>query len=413
MKLLKVDLLEEALEKLKNAMKNKKIDIKEITVSESFEKVLAEDVFSAEDVPHFNRSIMDGYAVHAEDTAGAGESMPTFLDVVGEVEMGKYADFSIKNGECAYVPTGGMLPDGADSVCMVEYCEHFDETRIAVYSAVSYGRNMVFAGDDVKKDSLVLKRGRKITPADMGLLSAIGVTKIKVYKPFKIFIFSTGDEIISPSEKPSFGEMRDVNTYGLIGEAKEFGFEVMGFEIVKDNEEVLKEKIKSVMENCDFVVVSGGSSQGKKDATSSIIDSLTSTGVLTHGIAVKPGKPTIIGFDEPTNCALIGLPGHPVAAMILFRLVVGGMWESLTGNDDKKPSVFGTMGANIGAAAGRKTFQLVTVDYDKLDNSLPLVMPVLGESGLISTMSKADGYIVLDVNDEGINKGERAEVFLL
>lgn len=426
MKLLKVDTLEAALDKLEEAMKSGEAGgiygtgtpkTEMVPVLQALGRIAAEDVLCSEDIPGFDRSTMDGYAVVARDTQGAGESMPTFLQLAGEVEMGHAPQFELSSGQCAYVPTGGMLPHGADAVAMVEYCQPFGTDKVAVYSPLSSGHNMVHAGDDVSSGEVLVSRGRRIRPSDMGLLSAAGKTEIKVYKPWKIYIISTGDEIVPPETMPLPGQVRDVNSAGLLGEALACGFNVAGLEVVWDSQTVLTDKARSAMKECDVVVISGGSSQGKKDATEAVIDSLTSSGAFTHGLAVKPGKPTIIGFDEPTKCALIGLPGHPVAALLLFRLIVGEIWKRLTGmaEIEKEIAVDAVMASNIAASPGRKTFQLVTLDYENIDieTCLPQAVPVLGKSGLIRTMSTADGYIVMDVNDEGLSRGERVKVHML
>ncbi|MCI7618990.1 MAG: molybdopterin molybdotransferase MoeA [Firmicutes bacterium] len=420
MKLLKVDTLEAALDKLEAAMRTGGAGEPEtelVSVLQALDRIAAEDVLCSEDIPSFDRSTMDGYAVVARDTQGAGETMPTFLDLAGEVEMGKEPEFGLKSGQCAYAPTGGMLPQGADAVAMVEYCQPFGTDKVAVYSPLSPGHNMVHAGDDVRCGECLFQRGRRIRPSDMGLLCAAGKTEIKVYKPWKIYIISTGDEIVPPEAMPLPGQVRDVNSAGLLGEALSQGFDVAGLDVIWDSQDILTEKVRSAMKKCDVVVISGGSSQGKKDATEAVIDSLTSSGAFTHGLAVKPGKPTIIGFDEPTECVVIGLPGHPVAALLLFRLIVAGIWKRLTGSaeTEKEIAVDAVMASNIAASPGRKTFQLVTLDYEHigLETGLPQAVPVLGKSGLIRTMSAADGYIVMDVNDEGLCRGERVRVHLL
>ena len=430
MELLKVDTIEEAMEKLLvyaagavsldlegSCRTGLPMETEDVPLMQLLGRVLAEDVISEEAVPGFNRSTMDGYAVRSSDTGGASESMPSFLKVVGEVEMGCDASgLTVGPGECVYVPTGGMVPAGADAVVMVEYCEAFGADQMAVCSSVSEGNNMVMAGDDIACGQTVLKRGRRIRPADLGVLSSIGRTSAVVYKPWKMVILSTGDEIIDPSQTPKPGQVRDVNSYGLYGLAVESGFEVLEFQVVEDDAQLLEKRVAMAMETADLVVLSGGSSQGKKDATAAIIGRLASSGVLTHGLAVKPGKPTILGFDDPSRTALIGLPGHPVAAMILFRQIVCGLWEILTGQNqtEKKPSLEGIITANLAASPGRKTWQLVTVDFDRRDEEtgLPYVIPIWGKSGLIRTLSEADGYIEIDRNDEGVNRGEQVRVWL-
>lgn len=409
MKLLKVDTLEAGIEKLYNSylQSRTKPETETVSLVKAYGRVLAEDIISGEEIPGFNRSVVDGYAVKALETAGCTDSMPVFLQVVGEVEMGKEPPCKLESGQCMYVPTGGMIPEGADAVAMVEHCQPFGVDQMAIYSTLSYGRNMVFAGDDVSIGQKVLDNGKVITPADMGLLSSLGKTEVSVYKPWKVYIISTGDEVVSPDDAPIFGQVRDVNTYGLIGETQRLGFEVVGFELIRDDYELLKSKAEAAKETCDVVLISGGSSKGKKDATAQVIEEITGE-ILTHGLAVKPGKPTILAFEKEGNTIYAGLPGHPVAALLLFRLVIGGLWQRLCGTDKVTKSVplKGKMAVNLAASPGRKTFQLVETDGE-------WVTPILGKSGLIRTMSEADGYIVLDVNDEGINKGEEIEVWLL
>lgn len=409
MKLLKVDTLEAGIEKLYNSylQSQTKPETETVSLVKAYGRVLAEDIISGEEIPGFNRSVVDGYAVKALETAGCTDSMPVFLQVVGEVEMGKEPPCKLESGQCMYVPTGGMIPEGADAVAMVEHCQPFGVDQMAIYSPLSYGRNMVFAGDDVSIGQKVLDNGKVITPADMGLLSSLGKTEVSVYKPWKVYIISTGDEVVSPDEAPAFGQVRDVNTYGLIGEAQRLGFEVVGFELIRDDYELLKSKAEAAKETCEVVLISGGSSKGKKDATAQVIEEITGE-ILTHGLAVKPGKPTILAFEKESETIYAGLPGHPVAALLLFRLVIGGLWQRLCGTDKVTKSVplKGKMAVNLAASPGRKTFQLVETDGE-------WVTPILGKSGLIRTMSEADGYIILDVNDEGINKGEEIEVWLL
>ena len=409
MKLLKVDTLEEGIEKLYKAYKEagSALEVETISLVKALGRVLAEDVVSEEEIPGFNRSVVDGYAVKALETAGCSDSMPVFLEVVGEVEMGQAPHCKLESGQCMYVPTGGMIPDGADAVAMVEHCQPFGINHMAVYSPLSYGKNMVFAGDDVALGQKVMEAGKKITPADMGLLASLGKMEMKVYKPWKAYIISTGDEVVSPEDTPLDGQVRDVNTYGLIGEVEKLGFEVVGFELIKDDYDTLKTRAEKAKETCDIVLISGGSSKGKKDATAQVIEDITGE-VLTHGLAVKPGKPTILAFEKESKTIYAGLPGHPVAALLLFRLVIGGLWESICGADqvNNKVPLKAKIAVNLAAAPGRKTFQLVKLDGE-------WAMPILGKSGLIRTMSEADGYIILDVNDEGINKGEEVEVWLL
>lgn len=424
MELLKVDTLEEAIQKLVryaggNGTEESGIRLRTESVAfcDAVGCTLADDIVCEENIPPRARSVMDGYAVRSADTSGASEGVPSFLNIVGEVEMGKAVSFRIKSGECAYIPTGGFLPEGCDAVVMLEDCESFGSSQAAVYTAVSPGRNIVQAGDDMKKGEIVIKCGKRLDYADIGVLAAVGKERLEVYRPWRVHVISTGDEIVPPEQKPSEGQMRDVNSHTIAALARKYGFET-STELLPDDESLLEMHIRAAMESCDIVAVSGGSSQGKKDATAKIIDRLASSGVLTHGIAVKPGKPTIIGFDEPSHCVLLGLPGHPVAAVLLFDLIAGGLWKEMSGESgsDKPSFLYGRLDVNLPASPGRKTFQLVKIfeEYAEKDGTAEIIVrPVYGKSGLIRTLAEADGYIVMEVNEEGLCRGTQVRVQLL
>lgn len=409
MELLKVDSLEETIEKLYNEYKknNAEISTEEINVNDSFDRVLAEDVKASINVPEFDRSTVDGYAVIASDTGGASESVPTFLKVVGESKMGEICDIEIKNGECVYVPTGSMLPKNATACVMIEHTESITDDKIAVYDSVADGKSVVHIGDDVKKGDTALNAGKRITAADMGFLSSIAVDKVKVYKKWNVTIISTGDELVDEKSEYKFGKIRDVNSNLLIGMSKKYGLNLINKYLIKDDENLLKDTLKNAMQNSDVVVISGGSSKGKKDVSSLVIDEMVSTGVLTHGIAIKPGKPTITGYDKFTNTIVVGLPGHPVASAILFKLIVVDIYNRIRENNEKKLSCEGIISENIPASPGRQTLQLVVVD-DKYN-----IKPIYGKSGLIHTLSVANAYIVLEKDQEGINKGDRVRAYYL
>ena len=407
--LLKVDSLDETVEKLYNEciIGNFSVDVEEINVSESFARILAEDVISSIDVPEFDRSVVDGYAVVAKDTGGANDTIPTILNVVGESMMGVPQNIEIKNGECVYVPTGAMLPKGATACIMIENTENVTNDKIAVYESVAEGKYVIKTGDDIKKGEVALKKGHIIKASDMGFLSSIAVNKIKVYKKLNITIISTGDELIDENDKYSFGKIRDVNTNLLLGLSKKYNLNVVKKYLLKDDETLLEETIKNAMKDSDIVISSGGSSKGKKDASSVVIDRLTSSGVLTHGISIKPGKPTITAFDKNNSTILVGLPGHPVASAVLFKLVVINVIYKLMNVSVKEYTCEGIMTENIPASPGRMTIQLVKVDKDYN------ITPIYGRSGLIHTLAIADGFIKLDTNQEGINKGSKVKVYYL
>lgn len=408
MELLKVDDLEEALSKLTREAEKITIETEECDILHSFGRTLAEDIVSEENIPGFARSVMDGYAVRSQDVQGAGESIPGFLEIVGEVQMGNSADMEISAGQCVYVPTGAMIPKGSDAVVMEEYCEKSSDTKLAVYKSEAPGSNVAADDEDVKKGETVLLRGHRLKAQDMGLLVALGRNRIKVYKPLKVFIISTGDELLGPEEESIPGKVRDVNSYGIAGMAAKFGFETAGIVRVRDIRDELAGAVEGAKGKADIIVISGGSSKGRKDITAEIIDKAASSGVFTHGIAVKPGKPTILGVDIPSRSVIVGLPGHPVAALMLFDLIVGGLWREKTGQN-RPVSVWAQINVNIPSSPGRKTFQLVKLISSGEEN---IAQPVLGKSGMIYTMSRADGYIIIDKNQEGLKKGQNVQVFM-
>lgn len=411
MKLLRVAPLEEAIEQLYKESVNGGLCVQTelCPISDAGGRVLAQDVYASEDVPGFFRSTVDGVAVRSRDTGGASEGLPAFLKRTDEIEMGRAASRRLHAGECQEISTGGMLPDGADAVVMIENTEQFTEEVIGIYEAVASGWNTIGPSDDCRKGQRVLRAGRTLRSSDIGLCSALGIGEVSVCRPWRIALFSTGDELVPTEQRPAPGQIRDVNSAALDAETRRQGFSVTGCRLIADQPELLREGVRAAMNQADFVVISGGSSKGKKDSTAQIIDELASTGAFTHGIAVRPGKPTILGFDAPTRTGLIGLPGHPVAALLLFRLIVGELWVRYTGGAREAipHGRWGKMAVNVAASPGRKTFQLVRFREDGL------VVPVLGASGLIRTMSEADGYIVLEINDEGVRADESVWVYAL
>lgn len=409
MELLRVDSLKETIEKLKKEFlaSNNKIKIEKVKIIDALDRVLAEDILSNCDVPDFNRSTVDGYAVIHTDTNGTTDTIPTYLNVVGESFMGEVCSIELKNGECIYVPTGGMMPKNADAMVMVEHTEKYSDGKIAVYDSVGMYQDVVRVGDDVKKNQLLFKKGHKLNAADLGVLSSIGLMTVEVYKKINITIISTGDELVSCESKLVYGKIRDVNSCVLYGECIKAGFDVINIVLVKDDDVVLKNAILNAMNNSDVIIVSGGSSKGKKDMTSEIINNITSSGVLTHGISCKPGKPTITSYDKNTNTFIFGLPGHPIATVMLFKMLVLKMYEELVGCNTNNFSFKGIITENIASSHGKTTFQLVE------SNDKYHVTPIYGHSGLINKMSNAIGYIIIDENVEGVNKNEEVEVFYL
>lgn len=408
MNLLKVDSIEEIRQKLLDISRNFQLKPETARLGDANGRILARDIYAHVNVPDFRRSTVDGYAVLSSDTSGASEGIPTFLKMVGTVKMGKPADFSITNGQCAYVPTGGMLPDGADAMVMVEYCENFDE-QIVVYNPAAYGSGVVQIGEDTKKDSLLLTKGTILRPQEIGALAALGLDSVEVAPCLSLSIISTGDELVEVGKDINFGEVYDINTYTIASLAKSNGFSIKDTLLVRDNKQKLSDTIENAMKSSDVVVVSGGSSKGEADYTAKIIDNLASSGVLTHGVSIKPGKPTILGYDKPSNTILVGLPGHPVSAMIVFDVLLVWLYSQLTGKEQSLP-ITATMTTNFASAPGRTTYQLVEIEHNGHDY---FATPILGKSGLITTLTRSNGYVIIPVNKEGLVKGERVLVHLI
>lgn len=409
MELLKVDTIESAREKLVNAMQEKKPEKIRLEAIKSLGYILAQDIIAPEPVPSFRRSMVDGYAVVWGDTTGASENLPVLLKIVEEVSMGVSSRCSVKTGTCAYVPTGGMIPEGADAVVMEEYCEMFDNHHLSVYCPVAHGKNVVSVGEDIHHGELVIKKGTRIRPQEIGVMASLGILDAIVYEPWTITIISTGDELVSPLVQPEPGEIRDINSYALSAQAEAYGLKVQSVMVCKDDREALKKVVSKSMKMSNLVILSGGSSKGKKDATSQIIDEVTYGNSLIRGLALKPGKPSIFGYDHSTASLVAGLPGHPVAAMLVFELLIVWLYKYMTSQKEDK-SLFARMTTNLAGAPGRATCQLVRLIKEEQEY---YAEPVHGKSGLITTLTRADGYLMIGQNQEGLKKDQRVEVFFL
>jgi len=424
MKLLTVDTIEQAREKIMAHICSWTRKIKSLPLEKSNGCILAENIISSCDIPSFRRSTVDGYAVIASDTSAATDSIPVFLKLTGSVSMGKEANFLISSGECAYVPTGGMLPQNATAVVMTEYCEAAGEI-ISVYEAAASGSGTAEAGEDFQKGKLLLKRGTFIRPQEIGAMSAAGIINVNVYTPLAISILSTGDELVPPEKDPAPGEVRDINTNLLKSLAEDYGYHVVSANVFPDDEAQLETAIKEAIQSSDIVLISGGSSQGEKDFTAMLIDRIAKPGVFTHGLALRPGKPTILGWDEESKTLLAGLPGHPVSAMMVFKLLFESLQiellyiksinnphiaSSSTNLFSKKSfPIPARINSNIPGSPGKSVCLPVIL---KLENNSYLAEPVFGKSGMISTLTRADGYIIIDINKEGLKKDELVMVHL-
>ena len=375
-----------------------------VPLSEALGRVLAEDVRAEEYVPDFDRSTVDGYALRARDSFGCSDAVPAILRLAGEVNMGEGAAVSVPSGACAYVPTGGAIPDGCDCAVMLEYAEDYGDGTVGILKPGAPGMNLIFRGDDVFPGKLVLRAGRLLAPQDIGALAAVGMTQVPVRPRLRVGVISTGDELIPVDRKPGPGRVRDVNTPMLTALLRDFGAEPVSFGIVADDEKLLRETAEEALESCDALILSGGSSAGVKDAACRVIGDLGE--LLLHGIAVKPGKPTILG--RAGSKPLIGLPGHPVAAFFAAKLFVLPLLARLEGRTQAGYPVRAVLRESLSANHGRMQINACRLEAegDRL-----YAVPIRSKSGLITQLAGADGYLVIGRDCEGLDRGAEADVY--
>lgn len=374
-----------------------------VALSGAMGRVLAADIAAEEFVPGFDRSTMDGYAVRARDTFGCTDAIPAILPLQGEVLMGQGADFALEKGCCAAVPTGGAVPEGADSVVMLEYTEDYGDGTIGVLKSTAPGQNMIFRGDDVYPGKTVLEKGRVLSSQDIGALAAIGRVRVPVARRLTVGVISTGDELVPPEATPGPGQVRDVNSPMLEAMLGAFGVDVINYGIVTDEEALLSKKVTRAVSECDAVLLSGGSSVGVKDAACRIIESMGQ--LLLHGIAIKPGKPTILG---KTGCKpLVGLPGHPVAAYFITKLFVLPLLSRLMGRKQESYTTTAKVTESISANHGRAQYHCCRLA--RADGEI-YAYPIRGKSGLITTLAGSDGYFCIGRDCEGLPQGAQVQV---
>jgi len=384
----------------------------------SLGRVTAEDMVAPHPLPEFPRSTMDGYAVRARDTFGATDSLPAYLNLVGEVLMGDVPAFELQTGECALIHTGGMLPDGSDAVVMLEYVQSARTNEMEIMRAVAEGENVICVGEDVSQGAVVLSKGRMMRPAEIGGLMALGIVQIKVVRKIRVGIISSGDEVVDPSQQPRRGQVRDVNAYTLSSLVMKSGGEAVLYGIVPDKLSALKEMAARALIECDMVLITAGSSASTRDMTAEVIGSLGAPGVLVHGINTRPGKPTILGACN--GKAVIGLPGNPVSALVNGYLFVVPVIEKLLGLPSDKPraSVMARLTVNIASQAGREDWipvKLHRSERGEVQSKSDAydAEPIFGKSNLIFTLAAADGLLRIPPDATGVSAGEMVEVALL
>jgi len=417
-----------------------------VPLREAAGRVLARPVAAAEDVPSFDRSAVDGYAVAAADTFGAGEAAPVLLPVAGSVEMGQPAGLSLGPGQAAAVPTGGALPDGADAVVMVEHTTRPDAGLIEVLRPVAPGENVVRAGEDVARGTEILPAGRRLRPPDIGLLAAVGATRVFCHRRPRVTVIPTGDEIVPPdAPRCGPGQVRDITSAALVSYIERDGGSPTVAPVVRDRVDAFAEALAGALAASDLVLLLGGSSVGLRDHTAAVIDRFGPPGVVFHGLALKPGKPTVFGLchnrspgqgrsSEPDRpdagpVPVFGLPGHPVSALVVYRLLVraavrlAGGEASATPLRTPEPKLTARLSRPVSSDQGREEYVAVELGPDPTAGLSGAggaavevrlqATPVFGKSGLITMLTRADGLIRLPAGVRGLEAGTMVEVIPL
>src|SRR4030042_4152130 len=404
--------VEKALELLLKHRPFKKPAEINLSIEDSYGMIISRDIISPENLPPFKRSTVDGFAVNSADTFGAAEGFPSYLIVKAEILMGEAPAFELKKGEVAKIATGGMLPGDADSVVMLGHTQQVDERMIEVVKPVAPFENVIQAGEDAKKDECILKVGRRLRPQDIGALAGLGITNLWVYEKPRVSIISTGDELVPPEKPINPGQVRDINSYPLSGLILNAGGIPVKKGIFRDTYDTISDVFNKSLRNSDMVLISGGSSVGTKDMTAQVINDTGKPGVLFHGVSIKPGKPLIGGIVD--GIPVFGLPGHPAAVILCFEIFVKPVLENLAGLkenrfDKEKITVMPRIAKNISSSPGRE--EHIGVSLEERNGEIWAV-PILGKSGLITTLIKADGTAVIPLRKLGVQEGEIVEVRL-
>jgi molybdopterin molybdotransferase len=372
-----------------------------IEIDNADTRTLSEPIIAITDIPGFERSWRDGYAVRSDDILTAKETNPVTLQCLGSVRMGTAASTVIVPGTCMYIPTGGHLPQGADAVVMIEYTERIG-TSVLIKQPVVHGENIIHKDEDFKASDLIYPAGWIIRPQDIGVLASIGRTRITVRKNPLIGIISTGTELVPAEAIPRPGEVREVNSHLISVFCRRQGAIPIRYGIIRDNPAELLETVARAANECDAVIISGGSSKDRNDITARTISELGE--VFVHGISIAPGKPTIIGKIQ--DIPIIGLPGHPASTFMVLSLVVVHLLQAMKGSPCQriyKRKV--TMTTRVPSEQGREHYLRVRIEGDS-------ATPVLGKSGLMNTLAWSDGIIRVPSGDEGYEEGDEVEVML-
>jgi molybdopterin molybdotransferase len=400
----------DALAKLWQALPNAIVP-ETIETAEALGRVTAEEITASQPLPAFPRATMDGYAVRARDTFGASQALPAYLTVVGEAPMGRRPAFAVGAGQAAQVHTGGMLPDGADAVVMLEVTQAARHNEIEVLKAVGPGENAMRVGDDVARGARVFPPGHWLRPQDIGALSALGITRLTVARRPRVALLATGDEVVPPEAAAGPGQVRDVNSYSLAGLITQAGGLPVRRGIAPDNYDALLAAAGAALVEAEALVLSAGSSVSTRDMTAQVAEKLGPPGILVHGVAVKPGKPTILAVAG--GKPVFGLPGNPVSAMVVADLFVVPTVYRLQGllQAQQRQSVQARLTHNVNSQTGRVDYVPARLHQSGATAELE-AEPIFGQSNQIFTLVSADGMILVPMDATGLSAGEMVEVRL-
>lgn len=374
-------------------------------------RVTTADIHAPEALPAFSRSTVDGYALHAADSFGASESLPAYLKIIGEVPMGSSPTFSLNKGECAQIHTGGMLPDGADAVIMLEDTQIARPGEVEILKACGMGENIIQRGEDVQEKEIIVPAGVRLTSAHIGGLCALGIQQVQVAAPPHIAVISSGDEVVEPHQTPMPGQVRDINSYTLGSLIHRLGGIAVNCGIVADDREQLATAVRKAMQNNDAVVITAGSSASVRDLTADVIQEMGTPGVLVHGVNVRPGKPTILAVCNQKP--IIGLPGNPVSALVIAGLFIPPMIQRLLGmhTPNMRPYLQARLSINLSSQVGREDWIPVRLLDDGQDGWI--AEPIFYKSNLIFTLAKADGLLCIPSAANGLEANQMVQVQLL
>lgn len=404
--------IEEAWERFEREASLKPLPSEEVTFPESLGRILAEDIQAESDAPPFDRAAMDGYAVRAEDTYGASSTSPIILDILGVTEIGVATPLRLGKNQAIQSSTGTPMPEEADSVVMYEYTSTLGGGRLAVQRAVAPSDNVSKRGEDVKRGEIVLRKGTLVEPYDIGMMAVVGATKVQVTRRPRVAIFTTGDELVEPSGKPEHGRTVDVNRYILQALVKMMGGEPLDYGIVKDDRRQITAALTQALEEADLVLCTGGTSVGSRDLVPMVVDALGEPGIIVHGVSMKPGKPVALASVQ--GKPIVMLPGYPVATIMAFLVFVRRILARMLG-----ASVLGfgagivraKIACSIPSTPGVRDY--VRVSLEKTADGYVATPIRAGGSGIVSSMVRANGIVVIPEDVEGLTEGEDVDVILL